>query len=71
MECKTCRHWHRNAVDPHNLAAPVQGQCRGAPPVPVGVPTAQGLQVVVMYPTVPGEFPACGAHERPASVIEE
>lgn len=68
--CGTCKHWHKNPADPMQLGAPPQGQCRGGPPVPIGIPTPQGLQIAVMYPTIPREFPACGAHVPRPAIIE-
>ncbi len=60
--CGTCRHWHKKPADPMQLGAPAQGDCRGAPPTPIGIATPHGLQVMVLYSTMPPEYPACAQH---------
>ncbi len=50
------------------LGAPVQGSCRGSPPQVVAIPVQGGLQLQMMYPQLPAEFPACGLHQEPAPV---
>jgi hypothetical protein len=64
--CGTCAHWHIDPIDPNNITAPRQGECRYGPPVPVGVPTPAGLQVIVLYPKVPPTFAACGRRQSTA-----
>lgn len=60
--CGSCAHWRLDPIDPQNLSAPRQGECRQAPPVPLAVVTSQGLSVMVVYPKIPPQFPACGQH---------
>lgn len=60
--CGTCRHWVMDSIDANNLAAPRNGECREGPPVPIGIPTPAGLQLMVIYPKVPPQFPACGRY---------
>lgn len=57
--CGACSFWTADPIDPSNLTAPRQGECRHGPPVPVGAMTQQGLQVIVLRPKVPPLFPAC------------
>lgn len=58
--CSTCRFWQCDPIDPMDLTALPKGECGFGPPVPVGVATAHGLQVIVLRPKVPSSFPACG-----------
>lgn len=60
--CGTCKFWKMDPIDPNNLLAPRQGECRHSPPAPLGIPTHQGLQVMLVYPKLPPQFHACGQH---------
>ena len=59
--CGDCRHFVPQAVDPLNLGAPKQGQCREGPPAAtvIGVHPQQGPILFHTYPQLPATFEAC------------
>jgi hypothetical protein len=67
--CSQCQHWLQQPIDPTDLGAPRAGSCTESLHV-ISIPVQQGRTVVpavqILYPTVPGEFPACGRFKAKA-----
>jgi hypothetical protein len=61
--CAGCKHYTEAPVDPLNLGAPRQGECRGNPPGQVVLPMGGGLAIRTQYPQVTRDFPACRLYE--------
>ena len=61
--CGSCHHWKARPIDPNNLGAVRQGECREGPPslTIVFAPNGQQLQISG-YPGLPVTFPACDRH---------
>jgi hypothetical protein len=59
--CSGCQHWHKAPVDPHNLSAPAQGECRERLHSSL-VRGPQGQGTAVYYPSTFHDFPACGQY---------
>lgn len=62
--CKNCYFKHSGEMRP-DLTTPAE--CRRFPPIPHAVPIqgpqGMGLQMVVAYPQVGDDYPACGEYE--------
>lgn len=76
--CSSCSNWIQDPVDPSNIGAPRPGECRCNPPQLLGIPTQNGIQLMVIYPKVPGNFNACAqyapheefkVHTRPLTIL--
>jgi hypothetical protein len=67
--CGTCRHWHQRPIDPNNLGAERQGDCREGPPALLTIPAPRSVQGVAVYPALPSAFPACSRHCERSEVV--
>lgn len=69
LTCGTCRHFTEAALPSGQpaLIGDRSGECRQSPPGPVAVHDRNGVQLVVLYPRVPSNFPACSLHTPPTN----
>jgi hypothetical protein len=65
LTCGDCRHFVEAALSgPRLVGAAREGECRRHPPCPVAVPDRHGVQLLMIYPRLHADYPACGEHDR-------
>lgn len=58
--CRECEHYHTGEIDPSTMKS--QTVCRRYPPVPLAIPTPQGIMMLAVFPSVDANG-ACGDFE--------
>ena len=60
LACRECEHYFVGDVDPSTMKS--QTICRRYPPVPLAIPTPQGIMMMAVFPSVAAEN-SCGDFE--------